>query len=243
MLGPVPPSTTILSARPQGTVSVWRASAPYVGVKDAWTLGVLRRGRVRHWSAGRSRALTEGAVVFARPGDVQRLTPLGDGVEVEVLQLGEPGALASLPRRVPYLEAHQPEATPFRRPGSEPEDLVAAWAALPADAHPANEAVERARRLLFVSHAERLSLEAVARAVGCGKFELARAFRSHAGIAPHAYRTRLRVQRAKALLRRGTPAAETAQRVGFYDQSHLHRHFRRLVGLTPRAYARQFGDS
>jgi AraC family transcriptional regulator len=30
--------------------------------------------------------------------------------------------------------------------------------------------------------------------------------------------------------------AEIAIQVGFVDQSHLHRHFKRLVGITPKNY-------
>ena len=43
---------------------------------------------------------------------------------------------------------------------------------------------------------------------------------------------------AGALLARGVPQAEVAARVGLYDQSQLHRHFKRIAGVTPGAYAR-----
>jgi transcriptional regulator GlxA family with amidase domain len=33
------------------------------------------------------------------------------------------------------------------------------------------------------------------------------------------------------------PVAEVAQATGFFDQSHLHRHFRRTLGMTPARYA------
>jgi len=44
--------------------------------------------------------------------------------------------------------------------------------------------------------------------------------------------------RAKELLAAGVRPSEIAPRVGFYDQSQLNRHFRRIVGTTPGAYAR-----
>lgn len=43
--------------------------------------------------------------------------------------------------------------------------------------------------------------------------------------------------RARELLRRGVTAASVATAVGFCDQSQLHRHFVRLVGVTPGRYA------
>lgn len=40
------------------------------------------------------------------------------------------------------------------------------------------------------------------------------------------------------LLPAGSRPAEVAVTVGFHDQAHLTRHFRRLLGVTPTAYAR-----
>ena len=58
------------------------------------------------------------------------------------------------------------------------------------------------------------------------------------GIAPHQYLTSRRVDRARRLLLDGRPPGEVAALTGFHDQSHLTRHFRRLVGVTPGRYAR-----
>ena len=53
---------------------------------------------------------------------------------------------------------------------------------------------------------------------------------------PHAFQTQVRVARAKALLLRGWPISQAAAHTGFADQSHLTRHFKRLVGVTPGQY-------
>ena len=53
---------------------------------------------------------------------------------------------------------------------------------------------------------------------------------------PHAYQTHRRVERARALLAAGETLSATAWLTGFADQSHLTRHFRRAVGVTPGAY-------
>jgi AraC-like DNA-binding protein len=47
----------------------------------------------------------------------------------------------------------------------------------------------------------------------------------------------MRVFRAKQLLAAGVPIAQAAFDTGFTDQSHLNRHFKRLVGITPGQYA------
>jgi transcriptional regulator GlxA family with amidase domain len=55
---------------------------------------------------------------------------------------------------------------------------------------------------------------------------------------PHAYQTHLRVRHARFLLRTGLPIAHTATEAGFYDQAHLTRHFKRIVGIPPGQYTR-----
>jgi AraC-like DNA-binding protein len=86
--------------------------------------------------------------------------------------------------------------------------------------------------------AERITLDELARATGLSRYAVLRVFRREVGIPPHQFLTQLRVDRAKALLRAGRSLAAVAQQVGFADQSHLTRHFRRLVGVTPGVFAR-----
>jgi AraC-like DNA-binding protein len=66
---------------------------------------------------------------------------------------------------------------------------------------------------------------------------LVRSFGAAYGIAPHQYLTARRVDRARGLLLEGVPVAEVAPAVGFHDQPHLTRHFKRIVGLPPGRYA------
>jgi AraC-like DNA-binding protein len=73
-----------------------------------------------------------------------------------------------------------------------------------------------------------------------GKFRLIRLFRERTGLPPHAFQVAHRVRRARRLLEAGAPIAAAAAEAGFADQSHLHRHFRRSLGLTPRQYQRRF---
>jgi AraC-like DNA-binding protein len=173
-------------------------------------------------------------------------------------------------RRV-HLGEDDPQGAPFRRlhrllaaaadagtaPGSAATSLVLEEAAAEAVAALAAElssgspdgiearcsrAVRRARSLLHDRFAEALTLEDLSAAAGLDKFHLSRAFRDQVGLPPHAYLTQLRIAEAKKLLAAGVPAAEVASRVGLYDQSQLHRHFRRIVGTTPGRYARQLRD-
>jgi AraC-like DNA-binding protein len=66
---------------------------------------------------------------------------------------------------------------------------------------------------------------------------LVRAFSRAFGMSPHQYMTSRRVDLARRLLLDGMPPALAAAEAGFYDQSHLSRHFRHLLGTTPGRYA------
>jgi AraC-like DNA-binding protein len=98
---------------------------------------------------------------------------------------------------------------------------------------------ERARAVLEERMADPPTLEALAGELATGTFSLLRAYRERYGMPPHAWLTDARVHRARRLLDAGVPLAETAAAVGFTDQSHLSRHFGRIVGVPPGAYQRE----
>jgi AraC-like DNA-binding protein len=93
-----------------------------------------------------------------------------------------------------------------------------------------------ARDLLADRLADPPTLDELAASVGARPFPLLRAFRDAYGLPPHAWLTQLRVTTARQLLDAGTAPADAAVRVGFVDQAHLSRHFRRIVGVPPGAY-------
>lgn len=87
--------------------------------------------------------------------------------------------------------------------------------------------------------ADGVSLSDLAREAGLSPFHFARQFRRTTGLPPHEYVTRCRVERARELLvRPGIGIADVAVQVGFCDQSHLARHYKRIFGLTPANFAR-----
>lgn len=80
-----------------------------------------------------------------------------------------------------------------------------------------------------------LNLADLAAIVQMSPFHFARLFKQSTGLAPHQFVIRCRVERAKELLMRGEMAiADIAAEVGFANQSHLNRHFKRIVGFTPK---------
>lgn len=85
-----------------------------------------------------------------------------------------------------------------------------------------------------------VSLDELATVAGIGKFRLVRLFRQRTGLPPHALQLAHRIRMARRLLESGQPIAEAAAAAGFASQSHLHRHFRRSLGITPAEYQRRF---
>jgi AraC-like DNA-binding protein len=110
---------------------------------------------------------------------------------------------------------------------------------LPPPARAEAATVHRVREYLDEHAAEPVTLDALAELSGMSGFHLTRIFAQNIGMPPHAYLTHVRVQHAKHLLARRLPPVEVAHLVGFYDQSHLTRHFKRIVGVPPAQYARQ----
>lgn len=89
--------------------------------------------------------------------------------------------------------------------------------------------------------ADPLAKEAVtsaAAALGVSVSHLIRTFSAAYGISPHRYLIGRRLDLARGLLLEQVPAAEVAARTGFFDQSHLSRHFTRFLGIPPGRYQR-----
>lgn len=116
------------------------------------------------------------------------------------------------------LARHSESATEFREPGRE------------------CEAVYQTRDYLMENFSSNISLEDLTGIAGLSPFHLNRVFSKEYGLPPHAFLTQVRIARAKTLLKEGASITQTAIEVGFSDQSHFTRHFRRLVGVTPGHY-------
>jgi AraC family transcriptional regulator len=90
--------------------------------------------------------------------------------------------------------------------------------------------------------AQPLTLEALATQAGYSPYHFARLFRAATGESPYQFVLRQRVEGAQQLLREGQlPLLGVALACGFASQSHMTRHFRQQLGVTPGAYQRLLG--
>lgn len=95
----------------------------------------------------------------------------------------------------------------------------------------------RLRQLLDERLTETFTLAEAGALLGSHPGHLMRVFSETYGIAPHRYVTGRRIDRARRMLLDGHAPAEVAVESGFFDQPHLTRHFRRVLGTTPAAFA------
>jgi AraC-like DNA-binding protein len=112
-----------------------------------------------------------------------------------------------------------------------------------ADRRPAPRPTPREKIVMLkvqqyiVEHlAENFSLTELAQEAALHPCYLVRVFGNAFGLPPHAYQNQQRIERAKTLLLQGVPIATVAGLTGFADQSHLTRHFKRIVGVPPGQY-------
>ncbi|MEK6345830.1 MAG: AraC family transcriptional regulator [Burkholderia sp.] len=100
----------------------------------------------------------------------------------------------------------------------------------------ATRAVQRALDFIEACFAEPISLTDLAEAAGLSVSRFAARFSTEVGVSPQQYVRIVRVRQAQRLLRRGVSPSVVAAEVGFFDQSHLCRHFKRVLGRTPREW-------
>ena len=90
---------------------------------------------------------------------------------------------------------------------------------------------------LICTHVQsNLSLEQLAQASGWSGYQLIRKFKQAFGQTPHAFQIDQRLNLAKKLLKQGAGLADVAHQLGFADQAHFQRHFKKRHATTPGNY-------
>lgn len=99
------------------------------------------------------------------------------------------------------------------------------------------QAVNRIREYIHAHYAMDVNLKDLATIAQMSEFQVLRAFRKETGLTPHVYLNQVRLVQSKQLISSGLSMTDVANTVGFFDQSHLVRHFKRSYGFTPGQYA------
>lgn len=98
--------------------------------------------------------------------------------------------------------------------------------------------LENSRTALRADLRAPLRLTELARHMHMSVSSLCHRFREESGEAPMTFRLRERIELAKTLALKGQPLKRVAGETGFFDEFHLSKTFKKLVGLAPRDYLR-----
>lgn len=82
-----------------------------------------------------------------------------------------------------------------------------------------------------------LSIAQMSQKVNISSYHMIRKFSDENGLTPHKFQMQCRVRKAQQLLREGYKVVDVAYMVGFCDQSHLDRVFKKQVGISPEQFA------
>ena len=102
---------------------------------------------------------------------------------------------------------------------------------------PVPAVLQKVRQYLHEQYAQKLTLDMLSARYNISKYHLQRSFRQYFGQSPGEYLTRLRLTRAKELLRAtDLPVSEIATQVGIYDANYFSRLFKKVTGYPPRYF-------
>lgn len=228
---------------------------------DTWTLLIVDRGAVRY-KLDRHDCLTAGHPDVAllpphvphdgRPVDQEGFRKRVLYVDTDSLDARLSGAAADTPNLTDPLLRHRLHQLHVTLSGHDDLEAQSRFAFLvervkqhlrrghdaPPRTYRDRGVAGSLREMLDVSTHESITLDEAARSLNVHRVHLVRSFSSEFGIPPHVYLTGKRVELARRRLLAGERPSDVASAVGFYDQSHLTRHFKRMLGVSPGQYAR-----
>ena len=121
-------------------------------------------------------------------------------------------------------------------------DLIGEVASMPARIPLHQPSLTRARDYLDATFRRHMTMKEIADAAGIHPVYLGQMFHRHTGETIATCVSRLRVRAAaERLCSTSLPLAAVALDHGFCDQSHFHRVFKKVSGLTPAAFRATFG--
>ena len=227
---------------------------------DQFGIGLIRSGAQKSMSGRGMVEAGAGMVITVNPGEVHDGLPIGEAGRSWNMLYFDPEALqdlfegldgargefefhhpvvdsGDLARRFARLYRAMTERGEAPVVAEEMALLLMDWLVPSAGkARPGVSGIGRARDRIDDAPAEAVSLAGLAELCGLSRFQFLRSFAQTTGLTPHAYMLQRRVDLARRLIGKGVPLAEAAAESGFFDQSHMTRHFVRILGVTPGGY-------
>jgi AraC-like DNA-binding protein len=230
---------------------------------ETWSIGVVDYGTGGIWYRGANQRGGAGQIIAINPGEVHTGYPLQkDGISYSMLYVGHelvkqilpdvttppifPGigicdsGLASKLRRIcRSLEYGCPSLAAETELISVLRCLFQRHAHAKARGFDARECgrIARVQEYLRANLQRNVSLNELATLTGLSKAYLIRSFRRVVGMPPYEWLLQQRIEEARKFLKNGRAIGDLAVELGFADQSHFHRRFKSVTGMTPATYA------
>ena len=85
-----------------------------------------------------------------------------------------------------------------------------------------------------------MSLNELSTYLGCSSNHTIRIFKKEFDMTPHSFIINQKITQARKMMKKSknTTLASIAKEVGFYDQSHFSKSFKKVLGVNPSAYRR-----
>lgn len=97
--------------------------------------------------------------------------------------------------------------------------------------------VSKVKSYIHDNYLENFSIAHLVQLTGYDEFKLIKKFKYYYNLPPHQYLLNLRIEKGKELLLNRHSLTEVAYTLGFFDQSHFIRHFKKINGITPKQFA------
>jgi AraC-like DNA-binding protein len=101
--------------------------------------------------------------------------------------------------------------------------------------------LESAKEYIKQNVRENITVAELAKKASLSEYHFMRVFKHYTGMSPHAYLINQKINLAQKLLLSGAPIIDVALELGFVDQSHLNRHFRPIVTMSPGEFIQAAG--
>ncbi len=95
------------------------------------------------------------------------------------------------------------------------------------------QTIESIKEYLLAHLDQAVTLTELAQLCELSPTQFQRRFKVSTGLTPYAWFARLRLEQAMVLLKQGLSGTEVAHQIGFYDQAHFSKAFKRAYGVSP----------
>ncbi|MGF1869077.1 AraC family transcriptional regulator [Photobacterium indicum] len=232
---------------------------------DEFSLGVIDRGSANYKNLNKRNRIEATNTVTINPGDIHCCNPDADDWSYRMLFIDTHwiGALQSEMLNnynidyLPFSNRYEIDPNLYREFNvlfdtlmNEPNPLLSESIfiqylaryfgqnkiAFPKTEKQASPDIKRVHEKLLDQLESNHTLSDLAKEAGLSRYHLIRQFNTIYGMPPHALQLDERIKKSKVLLKAGNTLTDASGQLGFADQAHFQRHFKKRTAITPKQY-------